>query len=59
MSNGPAKKAAAKPVTPVKYRILARIAYDGEHKEIGDIVTDIPETTREWLLSQNYIEKVD
>ena len=44
------------PVT--RYRVLMGLNYAGLRREPGEIVTDIPDDSRQWLLDQGCIEAV-
>lgn len=41
------------------YRILVGVDYDGKRAEPGDIVSDLPARSVNWLREQGIIEAVD
>jgi hypothetical protein len=39
------------------YQVITGVSYAGKRAEPGDIVTDIPAESRDWLLEQGIIEE--
>ena len=41
------------------YKVLVGLDYDGKRVEAGQIVSDLPSKSIEWLLESNIIESTD
>ena len=47
-----------KPLLKAKYRARVGLSYGDVRVEAGEVVSDIPAESLEWLIEGNYIEKV-